>query len=204
MIDVIDFPQLRRHAQIIKPVTRRELIAANLEPFLSLIDARDDLRVDVQAQRGRPRRGVFDITDPLPVPCEEHRARAFQSLLGQHRLIRLQFELRLNRAVRPDDARDVGLRVLAQPEMKNWRGNDLLLSQQPGADFDLAPDAEGINSLVAGGFGGAGADGLVVIVLRRAVNKLRRFDESFIYFNRFAGKPDQIELPIAVYVKSAR
>lgn len=85
-------------------------------------------------------------------------------------MIGLQFKLRLHRAVRPDDARDIGLSVLAQPEMKNRRSDDLLLRQQAGADFDLAANAERVDALIAGGFGGAGADGLVVIILCTVVD----------------------------------
>src|SRR5262245_10058744 len=207
VVDVKGFPQFRRHAQVIKASrrvgSRREPVAWNLEPLFSLVNSRDDLRIDAQSQRWRPRRRILDVADPLPIPREQHRAGAFQSLFGQDRLVSLQFKLRLHRAVRPDDSRDIGLSVLAQPEVENWGSYDLLLCQQAGADFDLAADAEGVDALVTGGFGGAGADGLAVVILRAAIDEL----DGLTFDGVTSGKPgsrsdpDEFQSAVAVRVK---
>src|SRR5690606_2985744 len=124
---------------------------------------------------GRPGGGVLHVADPPAVPGEEHRAGAFEPLLGEDRLIGRKLEFGLYRPVRPDDARDIDLRVLAETEVEMRRCDHLFLGEQAGADLDLAADAEGVDALIAGRFGGARANGLIVIVLRPAIDQLNRF-----------------------------
>ena len=43
--------------------------------------------------------------------------------------------------------------MFAQAEMQHGSGDELLLREQAGADFDFAADAEGIDALIAGSLG---------------------------------------------------
>ena len=117
-----------------------------------------------------PRHGVFHELHRRAVPREEERAGAFQALLGQHLLIGLERELGAHRAVGPHDARDFRAGLVAKAEVKLRAVDGLHLHKQPGADFDLAADAEGIDALVAGGLVRARANDLPVIILRAAID----------------------------------
>ena len=48
VIDIVGLPQLARNAKVVIAVARFQVLAGNLEPFLRLVNACDDLRVDVQ------------------------------------------------------------------------------------------------------------------------------------------------------------
>src|SRR5262245_41038806 len=80
MIDVISFAQLGSDAQILISIAGRKLVSADLHPLLGLLNPGGNLRIDVQAERGAPRRAVFDELDRLAVPGEERWAGALQPL----------------------------------------------------------------------------------------------------------------------------
>ena len=165
-IEEVRFPQLRRDAQIVGAVARRELIAADLDPVLGHQHVSRRLRVDAEPER-RPPDEIGDERHLAAVPGEEPRARSLEALRRRHRLVRLRVELRLQRAVRPGDAHDFGAVRLAKAEVDERRGDDLLLEMQPGAKLDLAADAERVDALIAGRRRGARTEDLPPIRLRR-------------------------------------
>src|SRR5690349_8493969 len=122
MIDIESLPQLSRDAQVIVTVARNKLVAANLLPFFGLRNGGGLRRVDAQADGWTPGRAVFDEVHRFAIESEEGRARTFQALIGNDRLIGLQIKLALHRAVGPTDAHQIGPGVFAESEVNNWPG----------------------------------------------------------------------------------
>jgi hypothetical protein len=125
-----------------------QLVAA-IERILRLNHASGLLRVDAQAQRRAPQK-VGDEAHRLPIVGEDPRARPFEALLRHQRPIDRHVELGLRHAVGPHDPRHVDSGCRAQPEVDHGVGNRLLLPDEPGSDLDVAPEAEGVDPLVAG------------------------------------------------------
>src|SRR6185436_6098609 len=75
-------------------------------------------------------------------------------------------ELRLQGAVGPGDADDLGARGFAQPEVDHGTGNHLPLRVQPGSNLDLSANAERVDPLVARHSRRARAQDLPVVWLR--------------------------------------
>ena len=103
-------------------------------------------------------------------------------------------ELRLQDAVRPGDAGDVGRGRLAEAEVHGRRRDDLLLRVQTGAHFDLAADAERVDALIAGRGCGARTNELPVIRLGAG----RTHDTR-----AFGREPGELEPAVAIQVGGA-
>src|SRR3989441_7277998 len=166
MIIVVSFPKLSGDAQIVVTIARHEFIATDLVPLLGGFDSRGANRVDAQADRRTPGHGVFDKLHFLAVVSEEKRTRAFQALLGKDGLIPFCFKLGAYRSIGPYDAHHIGAGLIAQTKVDNRARDQLLLHEQTGADFHLAPDTEAVDALIARRLGGARTNCLPVIVLR--------------------------------------
>ena len=57
--------------------------------------------------------------------------------------------------------------------MQKWAGDRLLLHQQPGTNFDLSANAEGVDALIAGGLLSVRTNDFPVIVLRSVIDRLK-------------------------------
>ncbi len=167
-VEVVGLPKLGRNREVVEARARRELVAANPDPLLRLLNLRGPIAVDAQPDGRAPRRAVLDEAHPLPVEGEERRARAFEALLGEDGRVGLQLELGAHRAVGPDDAHNVRARLFAESEVDERACDELLLHEEAGAYLHLAADAEGVDALVAGGVRGARPYQLPVIILRAA------------------------------------
>ncbi len=162
-------------------------------------DARGTHRINAQTKRRTPRNGVFHELHRRAVPREKERAGAFQALLGQHLLIGLERELGAHRAVGPHDPRHLRACLVAKAEVKLRAVDRLHLNKQPGTDFDLAADTEGIDALIAGGLVRARTNDLPVVILRGAIDGVDGL--------AIDGKSKEIEPPFDIYwrcIKHAR
>ena len=155
VVDEVALPQLGRDPQVVLPVARRQLIAADQHPVLGLRHAGRVLRVDSHAERRSPEE-IGDEAHRLAVVGEEPRARPLEPLLGDEDISRGQLEVGLHHAVRPDDARDVDARLRSESEVNRPPGHHLFLDQESGARLHLAPDPERVDPLIAGGHVRAG------------------------------------------------
>src|ERR1700722_470903 len=68
VVVVVGFPEFARQSQVVIPIPRRELIAADFVPLFSSSDAGLTYRVDLQAERRAPGHRIFYETDLLAIP----------------------------------------------------------------------------------------------------------------------------------------
>src|SRR5581483_3653654 len=152
-----------------------ELIARNLVPLFGSLNPRGADCVDPQTDGGTPRNSVLHEFNTLSVVSKEERARSFQPLLGDHRLISLRVELGAHAAIRPNDSNHICSGLLPKSKMNLRAGDWLLLYMQPSANFDLSADSKWIDPLVAGCLRGMWSYELPVIIFRSVIDCLNRF-----------------------------
>src|SRR5215469_11053819 len=174
IIVVIRLPEFGGETQIVVTVMRGEFVAADFVPLFGCFDARCAYGVDLQADGGTPRHCIFHKLDLVSVVREQERARAFQTLFRDNFLIRLQIKLRANGTVRPDYPGYVHIGLITETEMQEWTRDGLLLHQQAGANFNFTANAEGIDSLIAGGLLGVRANDHPMISLRAVADSKSR------------------------------
>ena len=165
-IEEVRFPELRRDAEIVGAVARRELIAADLDPVLGHQHVGRRLRVDAEPQR-RPPDQIGDERHLAAVPGEEPRARSLEALRGRH----VWSAFVSNSACRAPFGHV--MRTTSAPPASprpKWTTGEAMIcfwTMQSGAKLDLAADAERVDALIAGRGRGARTEDLPSIRLRR-------------------------------------
>ena len=139
------------------PSRARELIAADLTQS-SVISTSAVACALMRRPSGE--RQMKSVTNAIsrPFHANSHGHDPLSRWLAGTAASAARLELRLQDAVRPGDAGDVGRGRLAEAEVHGRCRDDLLLHVQAGAHFDLAADAERVDALIAGRGRGARAN----------------------------------------------
>ena len=186
-------PQLRGHAQVVG--ARRAATSWSPRIFTQSSVMSTSAVCCALMRRPSGERQMRSVTKAIsrPFQANSHGHEPLSRWVAATVVSGRRVELRLDDAVRPDDAHDLGARGLAEAEVDDGRVDRPLLQVQAGAQLHLAADAERVDALVAGGRGRARAQRLPAVGLRAAARRARTARPS-------SATPSDLEPAVAVEV----
>ena len=149
LIVVIHLPEFRGNPQVIVTIAGNQLVPTDSIPLLSRLDSGSPNGIDPQPNRGAPGHRIFYKIDPPAVIGEQKRARALKTLLGSNRLINFGLEFGLQNPIGPKHPNDIDRSLLTQAEMHCGSHDALLLQQLARTHFDVTPNTERVDTLIA-------------------------------------------------------
>src|SRR5690625_5018071 len=165
----MSLPEHSCHPQIIDSVCFLQLIRGNSNPVESLNYTGCFLSIDTQAKRRAPECIRYKL-NLFSIICKKPGTGTLQYLFIEYGLPHSELcELSLDRTVRPDNTQHIHLTVVAESEMYNRRGDQLLLIEQSGTDLHLTANTKGVDAVVPAVARCPGPDRVCMIVFRSAV-----------------------------------
>ena len=144
-VDVGGFPQFLGDPQVVEAVARGG--AVDPDQFVGVVAVPDAVG-ERHAERRAPQQ-VGDERDLLAVPGVEERATALEHLLLDDRHVLARVQAVLRHAVGPDDADQIGLPAVAEPDVGDRPVDFDVLVRALRLDFDRRAAAEDVVLLVA-------------------------------------------------------